>query len=58
MIAGQAGFVQADGHDGRVPNRRKARLDAHVVLGFVFEFLQFRLALADQRMIVRVAQAP
>ena len=58
MIFRNAGFVQADGDDGRVPDRREARLDAHVVVGFVLELLQFVRGADDLRMVVGIARAP
>ncbi len=58
MIFGNAGFAQADRHDGRVPHRRETRLDAHVVFGFVFELLQFVRGADDLRMVVADSRAP
>ena len=40
----------------RVPHRRETGLDAHAVLGFVLELLQFAFGAQDLRMIVRIAQ--
>ena len=56
MIRGHAGFVQADRDDGRVPDRREARLDADAVVGFVFELLQLAFRAQHLRMIVRITQ--
>jgi len=52
MIFRDAGFMQADGDDGRVPDRREARFDAHGVVSFVLQFFQFLRGADDLRMVV------
>ena len=56
MIFRNAGFVQANGDDGRVPDRREARFDAHVVVGLVFELFQFVRGADDLRMVVGIPE--
>ncbi len=56
MVLRNAGFVQANRDDGRVPDRREARLDAHVILRFVFELLQFVCGADHLRMVIGITQ--
>ena len=56
MIFRDAGFMQADGDDGRVPDRREARFDAHGVVGFVLQFFQFVRGADDLRMVIRITE--
>ena len=56
MILGNAGFAQADGHDGGVPNGRETGLDAHAVGRLVLQLLQFMRGAHHLRMVIGVAQ--
>ena len=56
MIFRDAGFMQADQDDCRIPDRRKTRLDADGILFLVLQLFQFMGCTDNLRMVVGITK--